>query len=137
MNKKMMTAAIVAGALLGATSFAGVGVAVGYNLAGQSDQVEQTSASQLIECNLGLVWDRIDQDFQAVYEDSTFVAQTPEWGRTANLSCTDAEILEWQEQRRADGLDDQVCRPMLINGLKSVYLDGCAAPVVVVERERR
>jgi hypothetical protein len=137
MNKKMMTATIVVGAVLSGTVLAGSGLAVGYNLAGQERAAEQADASQPIECNLGLVWDRVGQDFQAVYEDSTFVSQTPVWGRTANLSCTDAEILDWQEQRRADGLEDQVCRPMLINGVDSVYVDGCTAPVVVVERERR
>ena len=138
MNKKRMTLAIVVGAVVGAAAFASAGLAVGYNIAGTSSQAVIKDSAQPLPCNLRLTWDRVAQEFQAVYEDSTFVSETPEWGRTANLSCSDAQILDWQEQRRVDGLDDGVCRPMLIDDDVSgiVHVDGRAGPVVVADRER-
>lgn len=139
MNKKMVTLAIVVGAAVGTVGLTGAGLAVGYNIGAASHSADVETSAQPLPCNLRLAWDRVTQDFQAVYEDSTFVSETPAWGRTANLSCTDAQILDWQELRREAGLDDQVCRPMLINdaGLGVAYADGCIVPVVVADRERR
>ncbi|MFJ2550933.1 hypothetical protein [Microbacterium sp. NPDC087591] len=135
MNKKVMTLAIVAEAVVGAAGFTSAGLAIGYNIAEDSRQASIENAAQPLPCNLRLAWDRVTQEFQAVYEDSTFVSETPKWGRTANLSCSDAEIADWQEQRRMDGLDDEVCRPMLIDDDASgiVHVDGCAVPVVVAK----
>jgi hypothetical protein len=137
MNKKMMTIAIVASAVVGAAGFGGAGLAVGFQIAQDSGHSAAEGSAQPLPCNLRLSWDRVTQEFQAVYEDSTFVSETPTWGRTANLSCSDAEILDWQQQRRVDGLDDQVCRPMVAEESGVVFVDGCAVPVVVADRERR
>ena len=122
--------------VIGAAGLAGGGVALGYE-AGAVKAESKADTPAPVACNLALRWDRVAQRYQAVYEDSGFVAETPKWGRTANLSCTDAQIIDWQEARRASGLDDQVCRPMIDTDTVNVFVDGCAVPQVVVARERR
>lgn len=101
----------------------------------------ETSAETVtnpIPCNLRLVWDRSEQTFQAVYEDSAMISYTPTYGRVANLSCTDAEMLEWQGQREADGQDSDVCRPVLQSDVAgNAYPIGCASPTMVVTGEPR
>lgn len=113
------------------------GATGGYALAAQKAPTSETSA-QPVPCNLRLVWDRVEQDFLAVYEDSAMVSYTDSYGRIANLSCTDAEILAWQEQRLANDLDAEVCRPVLdatVSGL--MHPIGCAVPTMVVSGEPR
>ena len=101
----------------------------------------ETSAATVtnpVPCNLRLVWDRSEQTFQAVYEDSAMISYTPTYGRVANLSCTDAEMLEWQGQREADGQDSDVCRPVLQSDVAgNAYPIGCASPTMVVTGEPR
>lgn len=133
MNKVMITAtAILAGVLV----FAG-GAALGGAIA-PSGETTAASAAQPVPCNLRLVWDRSEQSYQAVYEDSAMISYTPTYGRVANLSCTDADILDWQDQRANDGLDAAVCRPVLQDDLMgTVHPIGCAAPTMVVTGEPR
>lgn len=66
------------------------------------------------------------------------IGYTPTYGRVANLSCTDADILAWQDQRANDGLDAAVCRPVLQDDVMgTVRPIGCAAPTMVVTGEPR
>lgn len=125
--------AVLAGTLL----LAG-GAALGYSTGAAQGQSAAATAPNPVPCNLRLVWDRVAQDYLAVYEDSAMLSYTPKYGRIANLSCTDDEILAWQDYRRTEGLDADICRPVLradVMGL--VYPIGCAVPTMVVSDEPR
>lgn len=132
MNKpaKIIVAAVGAVALLGG------GVLIGSSVVSSADRTSTAEpAANPVPCNLRMVWDRVSQSYTAVYEDSAFVSSSAEYGRTANLSCSDGAIIEWQEQRGADGLDEKVCRPVLSSGAEDgvVRAIGCAVPVLVVD----
>lgn len=133
MNKVTITAAAM---LVGVLVFAG-GAAVGRAIA-PAGEVTAITAAQPVPCNLRLVWDRSEQSYQAVYEESALIGYAPTYGRVANLSCTDADILDWQDQRANDGLDAAVCRPVLQDDVVgTVRPIGCAAPTMVVTGEPR
>lgn len=137
MKRIIKNVVIAVAVAVGAAGLVGGGAALGYD-AGAARSDAGADTPKLVACNLELRWDRVAERYQAVYEDSGFVADTPRWGRTANLSCTDAQILDWQEARRVNGLDDQVCRPMIDSTPEGIVIvDGCAVPKVVVARERR
>lgn len=136
MTIKTNLTTIVIAALGGVTLLVG-GAASGYALA-KRDSADEAVTANLAPCNLHLKWDRVTQEHLAVYEDSTWVSDTGDYGRTANLSCTDDEILAWQQQRRDNGLDVDVCRPVLhaeVTGI--VHSIGCAVPILVVSDESR
>ncbi|REJ07378.1 hypothetical protein DY023_04045 [Microbacterium bovistercoris] len=137
MNKSVKATMIIAG-VVGAIAFFGGGVLVGAAVAGVDSRVSAAERGpKPVPCNLTMTWDRASQSFSAGYDESAFVSSTPEYGRIANLSCSDGEILAWQTQRRADGLDDEVCRPVLSDGVDgAVRVVGCAFPVVVDDDAR-
>lgn len=133
MNKTTITLTAALAGLLLLTSGAAIGAAMRPAL-----ETSAETATNPVPCNLRLVWDRSEQTYQAVYEDSAMISYTPTYGRVANLSCTDAEILEWQGQREADGQDSDVCRPVLegdVDGIMNPI--GCASPTMVVTGEPR
>lgn len=134
----MKKATFISISMLAGTLLVAGGAALGYSTGATQAQSAAATSPNPVPCNLRLVWDRVAQDYLAVYEDSAMISYTPEYGRIANLSCTDAEILAWQDYRRADGLDVTICRPVLrddVNGL--VYPIGCAVPTMVVSDESR
>ena len=61
MNKKMMTLAVIAGAVVGAVGFTTAGLALGYNIAEDSRPVTTENSAQALPCNLRLAWDRTTQ----------------------------------------------------------------------------
>lgn len=136
MNKlaKIITATV------GAVALFGGGALIGASVVASGDRTSTAEmAANPVPCNLRMVWDRVSQSYTAVYEDSAFASSSAEYGRTANLSCSDVEIIEWQEQRGADGLDEKVCRPVLSSGEEDgvVRAIGCAVPVLVVDEGSR
>lgn len=134
--KKKFTITTVAG-IVGLGLLAGGG-AVGYAIAQGTESSSVKPSAQPAPCNLRLAWDRVQQDYLAVYEDSDWISYTSDYGRTANLSCSDDQILAWQAQRRQNGLDPAVCRPVLHDDVTgSVYSVGCATPTLVVADESR
>lgn len=137
MNKPVKVTMIVAG-VVGAIAFFGGGALVGATVAGDDSQVSAAEREpKPVPCNLTMTSDRASQTFSAGYGESAFVSSTPEYGRIANLSCSDGEILAWQAQRRANGLEDKVCRPVLSDGVDGVVrVIGCAFPVAVNDGAR-
>jgi len=90
----------------------------------------------LAPCNLGERWDQARMLKVARYDapdvdDSLLKIYGPV---VANGSCTDADIIRWQELRRSTGESDSICRITYydddISGL--TYPIGCAVPVLVV-----
>lgn len=131
-------------AFVGGAALLAGGAAVGHAVALREQQVTEATegtegtTTEPAPCNLRITWDRVSQERLAVYEDSTWVAKTGDYGRTANLSCTDDEILAWQQQRRENELDPEVCRPVLraeVTGI--VHSIGCAVPTLVATDEPR
>lgn len=140
MNKAatMRTAGLTLGALVlvAASGFIGFGIgdqARGAAAAGGS------SVTSSRPCNLRVTWDSASQTHMATYDAPVFSSSETSYGRIADLSCTDAEILEWRDARVAAGLDAQVCRPVLFNDTVTgrVYPIGCAIPTLVVTGEPR
>ena len=114
------------------------GATGGYAIAAHTSRTANEASAQPVPCNLRLVWDRVEQDYLAVYEDSSMVSYTGVYGRIANLSCTDADILEWQQHRHVNDLDAAVCRPVLAaDVIGTVSPIGCAVPTMVVTSEPR
>jgi hypothetical protein len=139
MSKTSKRVGLVAGGLVGLALAGGIGGAAGYGLG--SSTVESSAGVNdptRPSCNLDLTWDRDAQQYRATYDDDG-PRRFDDYGRTANVFCSDGEILVWQEQRRADGLDDAVCRPVLREdaAVAAVYAAGCAVPVEVVDDEPR
>ncbi|WP_309127610.1 hypothetical protein [Microbacterium sp.] len=114
------------------------GAAVGHAVALHEQRATEVTAAEPAPCNLRITWDRGSQEYLAVYEDSTWVSKTGDYGRTANLSCTDDEILAWQHQRRENNLDPEVCRPVLRAEVTGIVRSiGCAVPTLVATDEPR
>lgn len=97
---------------------------------------ESRPAYLLAPCNLGEQWDQARMVKVARYDapdvdDSLLEIYGPV---VANGSCTDADIIRWQELRRDTGDSDLICRITYydddISGL--TYPIGCAVPVLVV-----
>ncbi|MGY1552890.1 hypothetical protein ACW5CM_14015 [Microbacterium sp. A588] len=131
---RIATISILAGAVLLIGGASG-----GYAIAAHTSPIVYEASTTPVPCNLRLVWDRVEQDYLAVYEESAMVSYTGDYGRIANLSCTDADILEWQQHRRVNDLDAEVCRPVLdsSNVAGNVFPIGCAVPTMVVTGEPR
>lgn len=115
------------------------GAAGGYAIAAQTSLIANEPSARPVPCNLRLVWDRVEQDYLSVYDDSALNSYTASYGQIANLSCSDADILRWQQQRRAHDLDAEVCRPVLEADHVSGRVNpiGCALPTMVVTGEPR
>ncbi len=97
---------------------------------------ESRPAYLLAPCNLGEKWDQTRMLKVARYDapavdDSLLEIYGPV---VANDSCTDADIIRWQELRRDTGDSDLICRITYyaddVSGL--TYPIGCAVPVLVV-----
>ena len=88
-------------------------------------------------CNLGEVWDRDALLKRARYDEPTLPSEKlkEQYGPAiANDSCTDAEIIKWQELRLERGEDDAICRIVWFDDYFSAvtYDIGCAVPLVVM-----
>ena len=102
-----------------------------------SDSVSETRPPYLIApCNLGEKWDRTRMLRVARYDapdvdDSLLDIYGPV---VANGSCSDADIIRWQELRRSTGDSDLICRITYYNDAISglTYPIGCSVPVLVV-----
>ncbi|THG30565.1 hypothetical protein E6C70_14445 [Glaciibacter flavus] len=75
---------------------------------------------------------------RARYDEPTLPSEKlkQQYGSTlANDSCTDAEIIKWQELRLERGEDDTICRIVWFDDdFSAVTYDiGCAVPLVVRE----
>ena len=102
-----------------------------------TDHASETRPAYLLApCNLGEKWDQTRMLRVARYDapdvdDSLLEIYGPV---VANGSCTDADIIRWQELRRDTGESDLICRITYyddaISGL--TYPIGCAVPVPVV-----
>ena len=128
--------AVCALALIAVSGFIGFGVGAQGHGATNAGPARSASDGQ---CNLRITGGSGAQARVAVYDDPVFSSSATSYGRIADLSCTDAEILEWREMRVAAGLDAQVCRPVLYNDtlMARVYPFGCAVPTLVVSGEPR
>ncbi len=89
-------------------------------------------------CNLGIERDGSGAEWTAVYDQPTLAEQTDSglYGEViANDTCTDAQILRWQEARRQSGQSDAICRVIWsVEPNGSIRDLGCAVPDVVVWR---
>jgi hypothetical protein len=94
-------------------------------------------------CNLGIERDgsgaaRRGAAWTAGYDEPTLAEQTDPglYGEViANDTCTDAQILRWQEARRQSGQSDAICRVIWsVEPNGSIRDLGCAVPEVVVWR---
>lgn len=93
-----------------------------------------------IPCNLGEKYDAATASVRARYDVPVdadyYIKRYGAW--VANESCTDAQVLAWQELRRATGETDEICRVVYEYSLAgTVYPIGCAVPVMVVSDEAR
>lgn len=101
--------------------------------------VGESSSKRLddsISCNLGERYDAAVGSVRAHYEqpaDADYVREHyGDW--VANESCSDAQILAWQELRRETGESEEICRVVYYDDhlANLVYPIGCAVPVLVV-----
>lgn len=95
-----------------------------------------TPASEPMSCNLGEEYDATTGSVRARYDDPVdpdyYREHYGEW--VANETCTDSQVIAWQQLRRDTGESDEICRVVYecdaIGGI--VYPIGCAVPVMVV-----
>ncbi|WP_458040346.1 MULTISPECIES: hypothetical protein [Bacteria] len=91
-------------------------------------------------CNLGEYWDSSAKVKRAEFTAPTVDTDELElYGpMIANDTCSDAEILKWQELRRVLGESDEICRIVWYDDYFSAitYDNGCAVPVVVTDASR-
>lgn len=102
--------------------------------------VEPQADFRSAKCNLGEVWDSVALVKRASYAEPTLPLDglKERCGSTlANESCGDADILKWQELRRATGDVDTICRIVWYDDYFSAitYDMGCAIPLVVIARD--
>ncbi|MFT4052615.1 MAG: hypothetical protein QM677_10270 [Microbacterium sp.] len=97
---------------------------------------ESGASASAVPCNLGEEFDHDAMTTVARYEapvsaDYYFEHYGP-W--VANESCTDSQVLAWQQLRRENGESDEICRVVYeYDKLAAlVYPIGCAVPVMVV-----
>lgn len=98
------------------------------------------AAFRTAPCNLGEHWDST-----AMVKRAEFTAPTVDTDEfelygpmIANDTCSDAEILKWQELRREVGEADEICRIVWYDDYFTAvtYDIGCAVPVVVTNASR-
>lgn len=127
--------AAAAGVLLVATVLAGCAAAPA-PVETSSVETRPVRAFEAAACNLG---EQFDQD--AMVKRARY--DTPAAGKyelehygpmIANNSCSDAQIINWQELRRELGESDTICRVVYYDDYFSAvtYPIGCAVPVMVV-----
>lgn len=127
--------AAVAGFLLAATTLAGCGAAPGV---AESPSVETrpVRAFEAAACNLGEQFDQDAMVKRARYDPpAAGEYELEHYGlMIANNSCSDAQIIRWQELRRELGESDTICRVVYYDDYFSAvtYPIGCAVPVMVV-----
>jgi hypothetical protein len=86
---------------------------------------------------LGAIWDSDALVKRATFGEPTLPSDglKEQYGAMlANDSCSDAEILEWQQLRRDLGEDSGICRIVWhTDDIAAVTYDvGCAIPLVVI-----
>ena len=110
------------------------------SVASTSPAAYPQQAFRTASCNLGEYWDSA-----ANVKRAKFTAPTVDDGELelygpmiANDSCSDAEILKWQELRRELGESDEICRIVWYDDYFTAvtYDIGCAIPVVVTDASR-
>lgn len=103
-----------------------------------SAQAELTFRTE--PCNLGEFWDRDALTRRAEYTDPTVSNLDLErYGpMIANDTCSDADILNWQELRRNLGESDGICRIAWYDDpfVSATYSLGCVVPLVVSDAAR-
>lgn len=122
MSKAKKVVTVVAASMLAAAVLIGGGIGVGYALGGTSESVvaNKSAVAQPERCNLWFP----PGEIPTVADENTIDQ------RIANPACSDGQILAWQYEQRANGLDDGVCVPMVIDHRTSTPLT-CAVPVEV------
>ncbi|MGP6204778.1 hypothetical protein [Microbacterium sp. F2] len=132
---KNSNGAAVAGILLVAAALAGCAAAPA-PAETSSSETRPVRAFEVAPCNLGEQFDHDAMVKRARYD-------TPAAGKyelehygpmIANNSCSDAQIIKWQELRRELGESDTICRVVYYDDYFSAttYPIGCAVPVMVV-----
>lgn len=132
-----MTAAtvVLAAALSGCAA-----PATSESLASTAPTAYPQPAFRTASCNLGEYWDSA-----ANVKRAKFTAPTVDNGELelygpmiANDSCSDAEILKWQELRRELGESGEICRIVWYDDYFTAvtYDIGCAVPMVVTDASR-
>lgn len=101
-----------------------------------SSPAETTASASAVPCNLGEEFDRDAMIKVARYDAPVsadyYLDRYGAW--VANESCTDSQVLAWQQLRRENGESDEICRVVYEydNLAGHVYPIGCAVPVMVV-----
>lgn len=101
-----------------------------------SVETRAVRAFESAPCNLGEEFDHDAMVKRARYDapdaDAYVLANYGE--SIANNSCSDAQIIKWQELRRERGESDTICRVVYYDDYFSAvtYPIGCAVPVMVV-----
>lgn len=101
-----------------------------------SAETRPVRAFEAAPCNLGEQFDRDAMVKRARYDQPAASEYDLEhYGpMIANNSCSDAQIIKWQELRRELGESDVICRVVYYDDYFSAvtYPIGCAVPVMVV-----
>ena len=101
-----------------------------------SAETRTVRAFESAPCNLGEKFDSDAMVKRARYDEPDADAYVLEYyGKLiANNSCSDAQIIRWQELRRELGESDTICRVVYYDDYFSAvtYPIGCAVPVMVV-----
>lgn len=140
MNHSRITA--VAGLVFFTAALAGCGSSPAA-LPSESPSVETRTvrAFESAPCNLGEKFDSDAMVKRARYDEPDADAYVIEhYGKSiANNSCSDAQIIKWQELRRELGESDTICRVVYYDDYFSAltYPIGCAVPVMVVTHASR
>ena len=97
---------------------------------------DTTASASAVPCNLGEEFDHDAMATVARYDAPVgadyYLEHYGAW--VANESCTDSQVLAWQQLRRENGESDEICRVVYeYDNLEAlVYPIGCAVPVMVV-----
>lgn len=101
-----------------------------------SVETRPVRAFEAAPCNLGEQFDQDAMVKRARYDSPAASEYDREhYGpMIANNSCSDAQIIKWQELRRERGESDTICRVVYYDDYFSAvtYPIGCAVPVMVV-----
>ncbi|MCC4908460.1 hypothetical protein [Microbacterium sp. cx-59] len=127
--------AAAAGVLLVATALAGCAEAPA-PAETSSVEARPVRGFEAAACNLGEQFDQDAMVKRARYDSPAASEYDLErYGpMIANNSCSDAQIIKWQELRRELGESDTICRVVYYDDVFSsrTYPIGCAVPVMVV-----
>ncbi|WP_434970462.1 hypothetical protein [Microbacterium sp. bgisy207] len=101
-----------------------------------SSSVEGAAPTSEPQCNLGEEFDHDAMTTVARYDAPVsadyYLEHYGPW--VANESCTDSQVLAWQQLRRENGESDEICRVVYEydTSMGRVSPIGCAVPVMVV-----